>query len=69
MQLYHVAVVMILQYWKCPATLAMARQGLLDAAVLAKPAKPIRQEVPALAAWALHYDDSLLIGVLAEGLG
>ena len=52
---------------KC--TLAMACEDVLDAAILAKPAEPVCQKMPALAARALHDDHPVLIGSLAEGLG
>ncbi len=50
-------------------TLAVARKDVFDAAILAKPAEPVRQKVPAFAAWALHDDHPMLIGSLAERLG
>ena len=47
----------------------MACQSLFDAAILAKPAQPVCQQMPPLAVGALYNDHTILIGLLAEGLG
>lgn len=57
------------QMYTAKLTLAMACQSIFDAGILAKPAQPVCQKVSPLAAWALHNDHTIFIGLLAEGLG